>query len=146
LTGCSEQQGIAEDSGGSDVWVGCAGSATNGTVAVMSPSGSLVRSFTLAGGASSPSGIAQDGTSGDVVVADATANTLDTVSTTATVGSVALPAGSSPANVAYANVGGVFTDYVADPGNGSVQRCQRGDGHSAGASGEHHVARGDECL
>ncbi|HEX3873932.1 MAG TPA: putative Ig domain-containing protein [Solirubrobacteraceae bacterium] len=119
LPGCGEQSGIAEDSGGRDVWVGCAGNANNGRLAVMTPAGSPVGSFVLAAGASSPSGVAPTGTSGHVGVADSASGRFYTVSATGVVGSPAvLPVGSVPANVAFASVGGTPFDYVADPGTG----------------------------
>jgi DNA-binding beta-propeller fold protein YncE len=119
-SGCTQPQGIAEDSGGSDVWVGCFGSGSAGRVAVFTPAGGLVGSFALASGRTAPSGIAADGTAGHVVVADSTQNTLFTVDSSHVLGSVGLPAGATPANVAYASVGGVPFDYVADPGTGQV--------------------------
>ncbi|HEY5196811.1 MAG TPA: putative Ig domain-containing protein [Solirubrobacteraceae bacterium] len=119
VTGCGEQAGIAQDTGGTDVWVGCSGNGSSGKVAVMTPSGGSVGSFVLGAGASSPSGVAPTGTSGHVAVADAAAGRLYTVGAAGPIGSAAaLPAGSAPANVAYANVGGTPFDYVADPGTG----------------------------
>lgn len=118
LTGCSQQQGIAEDSGGGDAWVGCAGGGSSGRVAVMTTTGGFLRSFTLAAGVSSPSGIAPTGTAGHVAVADAASGRLYTVNATTPLASVALPSGSAPANVAHATVGGSGYDYVADPGAG----------------------------
>jgi hypothetical protein len=120
LSGCSQQQGIAEDSGRGDVWVGCAGSGSTGKVAVMTPAGSFLRSFTLAGSPTSPSGIAPTGTAGHVAVADAASGRLYTANATTALASVALPANSAPANIAYASVGSTPTsyDYVADPGTG----------------------------
>ena len=119
LPGCGEQEGVAQDSGGQDVWVGCFGSGSAGRVAVMTPAGVALGTFVLATGTSSPSGVAPTGTSGHVAVADAAAGKLYTVNTTGVVGAPAvLPATSVPANVAYANVGGTPFDYVADPGTG----------------------------
>jgi hypothetical protein len=119
LLGCGEETGISEDSGSSDVWVGCAGNGVNGKVAVMTPAGVSVGLFTLAAGSSSPGGVAPTGRSGHVAIADAATGRLYTVTSTGSVGTAAvLPTGSSPANVAYASVGGTPFDYVADPGTG----------------------------
>ena len=119
LPGCVDQAGIAQDSGASDTWVACTGNGVNGKVAVMTPAGASIGLFALAGGASSPSGVAPTGHAGHVAVADAATGRLYTVSSGAAVGAAAvLPSGASPANVAYASVGGTPFDYVADPGTG----------------------------
>jgi hypothetical protein len=108
------------DSGARDVWVDCYGSGSAGRVAVFAPSGGLVDSFVLGSGRTAPTGVAGDGRAGHVVVADGAQGMLFTVDSSQVLGSVALPAGASPANVAYASVGGTPFDYVADPGTGQV--------------------------
>jgi DNA-binding beta-propeller fold protein YncE len=119
LTGCPQPEGIAVDSGRTDVWVACYGSGSAGQVAVMTPAGAFVRSLRLvASGKTAPSGVALDGTSGHVVVADTGTSKLYTVSATGVIGSAALPSGALPGNVAYAKVGTARFDYVADPGTG----------------------------
>jgi DNA-binding beta-propeller fold protein YncE len=119
-SGCTQPEGVAEDSGASDVWVGCYGSGSAGRVAVFTPAGGLVGSFVLGSGHTAPTGVAGDGTAGHVVVADGAQDTLFTVDSSHVVGFVGLPSKATPANVAYANVGGVRFDYVADPGSGEV--------------------------
>jgi hypothetical protein len=119
-SGCTQPEGVAEDSGAGDLWVGCYGSGSAGRVAVFTPAGGLVGSFVLSSGHTAPTGLAPDGTAGHVVVVDGAQDMLFTVDSSHVVGSVALPANASPANVAFASVGGVPFDYVADPGTGQV--------------------------
>jgi hypothetical protein len=134
LAGCRQPEGISEDTGGGDLFVACYGEGSAGKVTAVNPgSGAVINSFALPGASTAPSGVAADGTSGDVVVADASSSKLYTVDASGTVGApVDLPAGATPAYVAYADVSGTNFDYVADPGTGEFSVVDEANDASPG--------------